>query len=415
MTADRPFYIYCHTSPSGKRYIGQTCLEPHIRWNNGHGYDNCTLMHRAIEKYGWENFQHDIICVVHSRKVADLFEQYYIEKYKSFKDENGYNLTKGGAGVVGCTWDEERKKQRSEMISGENNPMYGHHHTKEVCEKMSRERKGVPLKPEHREKVTRAILEQVEKQKVPIRQLDLDGNLIRTYPSFSDMEQETGFGHSYVVNCCKGKANTAYGFRWEYVDDDARAKADEYRKNKPKVGVSIIQFDMDGNELARFSSITKAGLKTGLDRNKIGDCCFGGRESYGGYKWETADSAATPIETDAVIQCDLAGNEIGRFTSISDASSHTGVSRKRIRRCCRGDQKSAGGFIWRYEDERIANVKRGVPHGVVQIDSDGNVIGRFKSLTELERLGYNRHAIASCCKGEKESYKDFIWRYDEVA
>ena len=52
-------------------------------------------------------------------------EKYYIELYNSMDENIGYNQTKGGLG--GQTHD----------ISGENNPMYGKHLTKDDKKKLS--------------------------------------------------------------------------------------------------------------------------------------------------------------------------------------------------------------------------------------------------------------------------------------
>lgn len=37
---DKRYYLYRHTTPSGKVYIGITCQKPENRWNNGRGYFN---------------------------------------------------------------------------------------------------------------------------------------------------------------------------------------------------------------------------------------------------------------------------------------------------------------------------------------------------------------------------------------
>ena len=55
------YCVYRHTSPSGKVYIGQTCLKPEYRWRNGKGYKTQILFYRAIKKYGWDNISHQII------------------------------------------------------------------------------------------------------------------------------------------------------------------------------------------------------------------------------------------------------------------------------------------------------------------------------------------------------------------
>jgi len=53
-------YIYKHTSPTGKCYIGQT-VDIKNRWKPS-AYRQCKKFHNAIKKYGWENFTHEIIC-----------------------------------------------------------------------------------------------------------------------------------------------------------------------------------------------------------------------------------------------------------------------------------------------------------------------------------------------------------------
>ena len=60
---DKRFYLYRHTTPSGKIYIGITCQKPENRWNNGGGYFNAvkTPLKSSIIKYGWENIKHEIL------------------------------------------------------------------------------------------------------------------------------------------------------------------------------------------------------------------------------------------------------------------------------------------------------------------------------------------------------------------
>ena len=54
--------IYKLISPSKKVYIGITSQKPvSYRWKNGKGYDENTKIGQAINKYGWDKFQHEII------------------------------------------------------------------------------------------------------------------------------------------------------------------------------------------------------------------------------------------------------------------------------------------------------------------------------------------------------------------
>ena len=51
----------------------------------------------------------------------------------------------------------------------------------------------------------------------------------------------------------------------------------------------------------------------------------------------------------AVIQCDLSGNEIQEFDSLSEAERKTGVKNSSISYCCRRKNYTAGGFTWKYK------------------------------------------------------------------
>ena len=49
-----------------------------------------------------------------------------------------------------------------------------------------------------------------------------------------------------------------------------------------------------------------------------------------------------------MIQFDLTGMELAKYNSASEASRKTGISKTCITRCCRGERKNSGGYIWEY-------------------------------------------------------------------
>ena len=94
------YSIYCHTSPSGKKYIGQA-KDIKKRWlvnGNGKQYKNCKVFYSAIKKYGWKNFEREIIASNLTKKEADNFEKLLIEKLDTQNREKGYNRADGGSG-----------------------------------------------------------------------------------------------------------------------------------------------------------------------------------------------------------------------------------------------------------------------------------------------------------------------------
>ena len=54
-----------------------------------------------------------------------------------------------------------------------------------------------------------------------------------------------------------------------------------------------------------------------------------------------------------VIQYDFNGNKIKNWDCINDVEREIGIKDICISRCCRGLQKTAGGYIWKYGDEII--------------------------------------------------------------
>ena len=78
---DRLWSVYKHTSPSGKVYIG-IAKDVRHRWrNNGNGYRGSTRIWYAIQKYGWDNFLHEIVAENLTRDEACEMEIALIKKH----------------------------------------------------------------------------------------------------------------------------------------------------------------------------------------------------------------------------------------------------------------------------------------------------------------------------------------------
>lgn len=91
------YCVYCHENKTnGKKYIGQTRLNPKNRWGSrGHRYKQCTKFYEAIKKYGWDGFEHYIVAEHLTKEEADNFERLLISKLGTNGD-NGYNIQDGG-------------------------------------------------------------------------------------------------------------------------------------------------------------------------------------------------------------------------------------------------------------------------------------------------------------------------------
>ena len=125
---------------NGKIYIGQ-----HLSNELGSYWGSGKLIKKAINKYGIENFERSILERCSSKDELNEREKYWIKEKNSLV--NGYNLTEGGTGGDNSQyidysdewvekqrqntknyWDnlsDEERKNRSQKIIGEKNPMFG--------------------------------------------------------------------------------------------------------------------------------------------------------------------------------------------------------------------------------------------------------------------------------------------------
>jgi len=101
---------------NNKIYIGLTTQEVWNRYLNHLSEARCGSkwpIHRAIRKYGKENFKLEILASLEENQDLYELEKYYIKMYNSSNRYIGYNLTKGGEGSSGIKRSEEFKNKIS--------------------------------------------------------------------------------------------------------------------------------------------------------------------------------------------------------------------------------------------------------------------------------------------------------------
>lgn len=111
-------YIYCFTNLiNNKKYIGQTINNDNARYsahisnsNNSNSQEYDSLLHRAIRKYGIENFQYEILAKeIEDIEILNLLEIYYIKSFKT-QAPDGYNLDEGGRNASKPKSQEQKVK-----------------------------------------------------------------------------------------------------------------------------------------------------------------------------------------------------------------------------------------------------------------------------------------------------------------
>ena len=130
--------LYVHINKAnGKRYYGITSQKANQRWQNGRGYQYNEYFTRAIEKYGWDNFEHIVLFDNLTKDEANLLEQMYIALYDTTNPNKGYNMTLGGEGALGWKPNDTWREKQSNINKGGGNPNYGKHLSDETKKKIS--------------------------------------------------------------------------------------------------------------------------------------------------------------------------------------------------------------------------------------------------------------------------------------
>lgn len=176
------YIVYKHTSPSNKIYIGITKRGIHKRAENGNGYKRNKYFFNAIQKYGWDNFEHKILIHGLSIEQANKWEIKLISHFKSNNKKYGYNIANGGFGgsrPIGSKLTEGHKLKISLSRIGEKNPMWN--------------------KPTHNSK----------------RVLNIEEN--KVFRSVNQASLYYNISHQNIHKVCNGERKTCGGYHWKFI------------------------------------------------------------------------------------------------------------------------------------------------------------------------------------------------------
>lgn len=287
------YYIYKATNKiNGKVYIGKTYdflkrKEEHLKDRRGN-----SIFHRAIDKYGADNFEWEIVDSTTQSERINLLEKYYIQQYDSYKS-NGYNMTKGGDG--GSMWNAR-----------------------------------------------------------PVVCLTLKGQYVKRYDSAMQAEQD-GYCNSSVLMSCKNLQYTVNGHMFMFEDDYMKFGAKKCCKPESASRKPVIQCDLNGNFIKKYKSVAEAAIQTGTSRTSISGVLTNRYRTANGYifvyekdfpvknvsahiyKKSGRKIAQLNPETDDVIEV---------FDRIVDAGKKLGVSYKAIHKVIDTPDRTAYGYKW---------------------------------------------------------------------
>ena len=225
------YIVYQHKNKiNGKIYIGITSRKPEERWgSNGCNYKTSPHFYSAIQKYGWDNFEHNILFTNLTKEQACLKEQELIKEFNSMNREYGYNSTSGGEIF---TMNEETKQKISQSMMGNKNGL-GHVCTEEKKQKISEAQKGRKFTEEHKQKLSNAAKNRhvpcsEEKKKTlsqnyPHKKQVYCEELDMIYESVQECSRQLGIPATNISKLCNGRGKTLKGYHLRYYNDTTNA------------------------------------------------------------------------------------------------------------------------------------------------------------------------------------------------
>lgn len=209
--------VYKYTCPEGKCYIGQTYNEKSRKsQHKNETIKDKTKFAQALQKFGYENFKYEIIIkfkptpdITKLKRVLNKLERRYIKIYNS--DIDGYNITKGGEGVLGLTHSDEiklyiSKCSKEKMMS------------EEARKKISEANTGRIFTEESKAKMSKSR----DPFKKKILKFDREDNYIESFDSIADAARSITTGATLksisnrISETCQEKRKSAYDFIWKF-------------------------------------------------------------------------------------------------------------------------------------------------------------------------------------------------------
>lgn len=253
------YCVYVHINKiNGKKYVGQTIHgnHPKKRWINGLGYQSQQYFWRAIQKYGWGNFDHEIVASNLTKEEADNFEKILIKQLNTTDRNLGYNISFGGDGTPGVRPTEAQiQKHNESMRKYFDDPAY------------------------------RQMMSDVAIKKA-VWQFTEKGEFVIEYSSSKEAERQTGVYSSGICACALRNTPSAGGYIWTYAcdADDIQQRVQRYANTRLRIE-PIVQLTLDGEFIAEWDGAAVAGKQLEINYKNINSVCRNKRKQAGGFKW----------------------------------------------------------------------------------------------------------------------------------
>ena len=385
------YCVYMHTNKvNGKKYIGITRQNPKIRWANGQGYKTQPF-YRAIEKYGWDSFKHDILYKELDYKSACEYEINLIKKYNTTDSKYGYNVSDGGEDVI---------RYYNNLVHM-NKTVYQYSFFGYYIQKFD------------------SIIEAVK------------------YLNIENIHASTN-----ISSCARknGKSKSAYGFIWSY--EYLGEKINEYNL-KDAYGevnrIKVYQYGLDGKYIKMFESINSVANTFNVKQQSISAAIDLPHRKSCGFQWRTylKEEGIEPYTKNPdrgnklkkkIVRISKYDLSVTIYDGIVDAKIEMNLQDTSvISDVLNKNRPSAYGYFWFYYSEyesgewqnQIDYTRMQRPIYVYDKQYNEFIYDSLKELCDRSKEDFNiifsKSCICEVCNGNSSNHKGFIFSYDKLS
>ena len=297
---------------NNKIYVGQS-IDIERRWNQ-HKYGKGNIIVRnAIQKYGLDNFEFEILETIEfttKNEVVNLLTELE-QKWFDIKEPyiNGYNIN----------------KTSKPNLTPNRDSNFGH--------KISK----IKIDNNHCGK--------------PVNQYSLKGEFIKKWKSAAEVERSLGFKAENISACCLKKQNSSNKFIWRFENDEL-LDIDIQKANKLLRLSEIRQYNLKGELIKKYKNIKEASKETNIKESIIRSAYNGKIKTGAGFIWKFKNEPLNLLDHirnhPKIHQFNIDGELIKIWNSLREINRETQYSRYKIKKCCLNELSDYNGYKWRW-------------------------------------------------------------------
>ena len=194
-----------------------------------------------------------------------------------------------------------------------------------------------------------------------VLQYDKEGNFINIFYSLVEASKKTNIKAGLIAGCINNiKLEKAGNFRWFHYYENYALKIDPLPISRKSLIIQrndkVYQYNLEGNFIREWDSIKEISIILNIRYDLIKRCIYNkSYNSFTGFLWRfksqnEGDKLKKHVcKFKKIEQYDKGLNFIKEWESVTEIIKELGFNFNQVSSCCRNEQKTCKGFIWKYK------------------------------------------------------------------